>query len=183
MSHAPPAPRQHSGLQMSFLFFSLNTSVMCPWLHSNDGLLQSDLLGLRTCAIVSRLWGGVSNEQQGGGDIIRNSPENTQALPESEDVDRQRWDCVTRAPPVRCCSVSLLDGGVKPIQFKPHVTSGQPSVTGGLGKPEEVLGDTNVGPTLHHCQEDTNGQGTSLSICESPTVPLKASVWGMWFFL
>lgn len=46
MSHAPPAPRQQAGLQTSFPSLSLNTSVMRPWLHSNDGLLESDLLGL-----------------------------------------------------------------------------------------------------------------------------------------
>lgn len=46
MSRTPPAPRQQAGLQMSFPSLSLNTSVMCPWLHSNDGLLETDLLQL-----------------------------------------------------------------------------------------------------------------------------------------
>lgn len=38
------------------------------------------------------------------------------------------------------------DGRIKAIQFRPPVTAGQPSVRGGLGKPEEALRDTKVGP-------------------------------------
>lgn len=66
------------------------------------------------------------------------------------------------------------DGGIKVILLRPYVPVGQLSVTGGPEKPEEALGDTEVGPTLYHHQEVPSGQVTCLSMCESTMVPAKS---------
>lgn len=126
-----------------------------------------------------------------GGHIVQKSPESTtgttNVLVSLRMGLRQTMTVSQRAvhppPPdaemwVTCMSSTSTgqtnDGRIKAIQFRPPITTGQPSITGGLGKLEEALRDTKVGPMLHHCQEATSGQVTCLSIFKSTMTPTKS---------
>lgn len=128
----------------------------------------------------------------GGGYIVQKSPESTRHYQCPRlTKDRAKTDdegvsegCSSLPPPpdaemwVTCMSSTSTgqtnDGRIKAIQFRPPITTGQPSITGGLGKLEEALRDTKVGPMLHHCQEATSGQVTCLSILRSAMTPTKS---------
>lgn len=110
MSHAPPAPRQQAGLQTSFPSLSLNTSVMRPWLHSNDGLRESDLLGLEHVPSSPGYGQGSEMNKKVGGHCSEGPREHPGAASEcphaTEDTDKRRRLCL------RGLSFTLSDAAV-----------------------------------------------------------------------